>query len=197
MTIQNGLKATITPGGPLQFCPGGSVKLFGNTCSGYTYQWIRDGANITGANAADYIANVGGVYQLRVTQAGINAWSSLVTVEVNCREGEGEADGFNPDPDISTILPEDRSSPFLMTVYPNPTNGLFTIAFNMPANANEKIKIRIVNLLGQEIYNKELAVIDEYIKETVELDPSLPTGIYTLQVMVGTKSETINVVLSK
>ncbi|MBA3971973.1 MAG: T9SS type A sorting domain-containing protein [Bacteroidetes bacterium] len=197
VSIQSGLRATITPGGPLEFCPGGNVKLFGNTCSGYTFQWIKDGANIPGANAANYIASAAGTYQLRVTQAGTNAWSSLVTVQINCREGEEEEGAINPDPDISTIQEEESDRPFLMKVYPNPTNGLFTIAFNMPADANEKIKIRIVNLLGQEIYNKELTVIDQYIKETVELDPSLPTGIYTLQVLIGTKMENTNVVLAR
>nr|MDQ3048937.1 PQQ-dependent sugar dehydrogenase [Bacteroidota bacterium] len=54
VTIQNGLSASITPGGPTSFCPGQNVKLYANTCSGYTYQWKKNNANIAGANASVY-----------------------------------------------------------------------------------------------------------------------------------------------
>lgn len=196
VTIESGLRATITPGGPTRFCPGENVKLFGNICSGYTYQWIRNGTYITGATASAYIASVAGIYQLRVTQGGLNAWSALVTVEVECRGDEGTKEE-DPDPALSASIMKDTAGAFQMKVYPNPTNGLFTIAFNMPVYTDEKIKIRIVNVLGQDIYNKELVAKDEYIKEMVELDPSLPTGIYTLQVMIGNKVENTSVVLSR
>ncbi|HEY0029875.1 MAG TPA: PQQ-dependent sugar dehydrogenase [Bacteroidia bacterium] len=196
--IISGLRATITVGGPLQFCPGGNVKLYGNTCAGFSYQWIRNGVDIAGATVATYTATTSGTYQLRVTQSGVHAWSSLVTVDVTCREGEEESDEeLNEDPLLSEIKIEEPEGGFQMKVYPNPNNGLFTIGFNMPAAADAKIKIRIINLLGQEVYTKELIAKDEYIKETVELDPSLPTGIYTLQVMIGTKVENTSVVLSR
>jgi glucose/arabinose dehydrogenase len=199
VNIGTGLRATITPGGPTQFCPGGSVKLYGNTCTGFTYQWIRDGANIAGATTAVYTATTSGTYQFRVTQSGSNAWSSLVTVNVSCREGEEFGGGDeNPDPQLtSAISEEDTSGTFEMKVYPNPNNGAFTIGFNMPSHNDQKIQIRIVNLLGQMIYNKELTAKSETIQEQVDLDPSLPTGIYTLQVMVGTKVENTTVVLSR
>lgn len=195
--IQSGLRASITPGGPTTFCTGGNVKLFANTCSGYTYQWKKDGANIQGATSATYVATTFGSYQLQVTQAGIKAWSALVTVTVNaCRASDGNSnDEFNA---IQTISETTGPSPiFQMQVFPNPNTGLFTILLNMPLTKEEKVKMRIVNILGQEVFNKEYVTKDNYIKEVVELDKSLPSGIYTLQVMIGNKMENTSVVLSR
>jgi hypothetical protein len=52
VTINTSLTAKITPGGPTSFCSGGSVKLYANTCSGYTYQWKKNGSDIAGATAS-------------------------------------------------------------------------------------------------------------------------------------------------
>ncbi|MFL5764265.1 MAG: PQQ-dependent sugar dehydrogenase [Bacteroidia bacterium] len=197
VSIGSGLRATITPGGPTQFCPGGSVNLYGNTCTGFTYQWIRDGANIAGATSATYTATSSGTYQFRVTQSGTSAWSSLVTVDVTCREGEELGDGSPDSGPAATISDAETNGSFEMKVFPNPTNGAFTIGLNMPAGNEQKVQIRIVNLLGQQIYLKEIAATNQTIRESVDLDPSLPTGIYTLQVTVGTKVENTTVVLSR
>ncbi len=61
----------------------------------------------------------------------------------------------------------------------------------------EKIKISIRNILGQEIYNKELISADMQVREKIEMDPSLPTGIYTLQVMFAGKVKKTSIVLSR
>ncbi|MDF2436226.1 MAG: carbohydrate-binding protein [Bacteroidota bacterium] len=200
VTIENGLRATITPGGPTQFCPGQSVKLYANTCTNYTYQWKKDGTDITGATASVYTATTSGSYQVKVTQAGVNAWSSLVNVNVTCREGE--------DPDSTETLrelavleplpvPSDPEVDFKMKVFPNPNSGLFTIELNMPSIIDEKVTMRIVNMLGQQVFIKEIANKSDYLKETVELDNTLQTGVYTLQVVMGTKVENTSVVLSR
>ena len=195
--IQSGLRASITPGGSTTICTGGNVKLFANTCSGYTYQWKKDGAYITGETDSIYIAAIAGNYQLQVTQAGLNAWSALVTVTVNaCRESHGNSnEELNA---LAAISETTGPSPiFQMQVFPNPNTGLFTILLNMPLTKEEKVKMRIVNLLGQEVFNKEYVTKDNYIKEVVELDKSLPSGIYTLQVMIGNKVENTSVILSR
>lgn len=213
--IQNGLSASITAGGPTTFCQGGNVKLYANTCSGYTYQWRKDGVDIAGATASTYTVYNSGKYQIRITQSGVNAWSAQVTVMVNpCRETESEeitdesastdkTDQQQEEEQLKeqTVLegatPDTPPEKFEMKVYPNPNNGLFTIMLNMPAETNEKIVMRIVNMLGQEIYTKEFVTREDYIKETVELDNSLQTGIYTLQVTMGNKVENTSIVLSR
>ncbi len=111
----------------------------------------------------------------------------------NCRDFEAA----NEETDQETFSAQEIPGELQMKVYPNPTNGLFTIVLNMSTFREEKIKMRIVNVLGQEIYNKEIIAQDETIKEIVELDQSLPTGIYTLQIMMGNKTENTSVVLSR
>jgi hypothetical protein len=76
------LTATITAASATTFATGGSVVLKGNTGTGYTYQWIKNGVNITGATASNYTATTAGSYQLRVTLGTQNAWSAPVTVTV-------------------------------------------------------------------------------------------------------------------
>ena len=196
VTIQGGLRAAITPGGPTSFCQGGNVKFFANTCSGYTYQWKKDGTYIPGITSSTYTATIAGNYQVQVTQAGISVWSALVTVTINvCKELDVSQTEETNNQTVSSL--SDSTNTFQMSVYPNPNTGLFTIQLNMVINQEERVNMRIVNLLGQEIYNKEYVIRDKYIKETVELDKSLPTGIYTLQMIVGNKMENTNIILSR
>lgn len=198
--IENGLRASITPGGPTSFCQGGNVKLYANTCSGYTYQWKRDGADIPGATSSTYIANVAGSYQVRVTQNGANAWSALVNVTVQqcmAQDDDTDEDLSNDNQLKDYTIASTTTEPFQMKVYPNPTTGLFSIALNMATTDTEKIKMKMINMLGQEVYSKETIASSNYLKETVELDGSLPAGVYTLQIMIGSQVESTSVVLSK
>jgi gliding motility-associated-like protein len=75
--------ATITPTGPTSsLCNGSSVVLNGPITSGDSYQWQKDGANITGATAASYTASTAGDYTLIVTRTGCTSTSTPVTVFV-------------------------------------------------------------------------------------------------------------------
>ncbi|MBL7954185.1 MAG: T9SS type A sorting domain-containing protein [Flavobacteriales bacterium] len=74
--------ATISAGGPTTFCNGGSVVLSGNTGTGYTYSWARNGTTISGATASSYTATQAGSYTRTVNNNGCTATSSAVTVSV-------------------------------------------------------------------------------------------------------------------
>jgi hypothetical protein len=76
--------ASITVGGPSTFCQGDSVLLNANTGTGLTYQWKKDGSNISGATASSYTANAAGSYEVVVTNASnCSATSSASAVSVN------------------------------------------------------------------------------------------------------------------
>ncbi|MCE9539747.1 MAG: T9SS type A sorting domain-containing protein, partial [Bacteroidetes bacterium] len=75
-------------GGPTTFCPGGSVVLYANTCSGYTYQWQKKDINgvyqvISGATSSSYTVTTAGWYQIRVTSGGSNQWSSGIEAVIS------------------------------------------------------------------------------------------------------------------
>lgn len=63
--FQNTL-ASISAGGPTSFCAGRSVLLSADQTSGVTYQWIKDGSTIAGANAQNYTATQSGSYQVQL-----------------------------------------------------------------------------------------------------------------------------------
>jgi len=76
--------SVITPAGSTTYCTGGSVVLNANTGTGLTYQWRRDGINLTGATNNSYTATVAGDYTLIVTNTNAcSATSSVVPVTIN------------------------------------------------------------------------------------------------------------------
>lgn len=70
----------ITAAGPTSFYIGGSVALTTGLGTGYTYQWLRNGVNITGATSASYTASQSGAYTVMVTINGSSQTSAAVNV---------------------------------------------------------------------------------------------------------------------
>jgi hypothetical protein len=85
VTVEPLPSATITPASSTTFCSGGSVILNANTGTSLTYQWIKDGTNITGATASSYTATVAGTYSVRVTNSSTtcSTTSTPTVVTVN------------------------------------------------------------------------------------------------------------------
>jgi hypothetical protein len=63
-------------------------------------------------------------------------------------------------------------------IYPNPSDGLFTM--NIPSDRNELAKVIITDLLGKKI--KEFAI---KTNEPSEISLNLPGGFYLLTVING------------
>lgn len=74
--------ATITAGGSTTLCAGTSVVLSANSGSGFTYQWKRDGANISGATSMTYTASVAGAYTVKVTNGATSCFSESAPTSV-------------------------------------------------------------------------------------------------------------------
>jgi hypothetical protein len=76
--------ATINATGTITFCQGGSVVLNANSSEGFTYQWINNDNNISGASTASYTANTAGSYTVVVTNSsGCSDTSTAIVVTVN------------------------------------------------------------------------------------------------------------------
>ncbi len=74
-TVSPIIAPTITAGGPVDFCIGGSVALNIPIQTGVTYQWKRGTTNV-GSNTNTYTATVAGTYTVELT----NACGTVVSV---------------------------------------------------------------------------------------------------------------------
>lgn len=82
VTVLSKPTATVTAGGPLTFCAGGSVALNVATGAGFTYQWRLNNAPIAAATAASYTATAPGSYRVIVSNGTCvdTSAASVVTV---------------------------------------------------------------------------------------------------------------------
>lgn len=67
ITVATAPANTVTAGGSTTICSGGSVTLNVATSTGSTYQWLKNGAVITGATSSSYSATATGAYTVAVT----------------------------------------------------------------------------------------------------------------------------------
>ena len=158
--------ATITAGGPTNFCAGGSVILTANTGGGLSYQWYKGATPIAGATSLTYTATTSGNYKCRVTKTATGCFknSNPISVSVQCKEGEDVL--FNT----------------TFNIQPNPNNGAFTISANS-LSPLETTKLLIYNTTGQQIFSSVLAPQLDIFEINL---PEIPTGMYIVKLVSGT-----------
>jgi hypothetical protein len=95
----------------------------------------------------------------------------------------------NNDPDILT-----KDEP--LKIYPNPNTGMFTVEI-CKNNITDETNIEVRNELGQIIYKQVPPITNGCVKETIQLNSQLPSGIYFIQVRIGKKTETTRIILAR
>ncbi len=86
--------ATATAAGATTFCQGSSVTINGNSSGGLAFQWLKDGAIISGATSNSYTATTSGDYRVVVTPTGgCNDTSSAITLTVTAKATIGTITG--------------------------------------------------------------------------------------------------------
>lgn len=88
-----------------------------------------------------------------------------------------------------------NSSELGINVFPNPTIGKFTIKLNETKSAERNVEVKLVNIIGQEVFNKKATFLNS--KQEIELDPSIASGVYIVSVKEGSKVVTQKIVLEK
>ncbi len=106
------------------------AKLRAGAGTGYTYQWLKESAEIAGATDYVYEAGENGNYTVRVTKEGCSRTSPAVTV---------------------TILQPLGTEPTMaveMEVYPNPNRGSFEL--KLPRDW-QKAEVELYDVLGRQL----------------------------------------------
>ncbi len=82
-TDENGIVATISPGGSVSACKGTTITLTANAGTGLTYQWLKGSSNIAGATKQTYSPTKTASYSVKETNtSGCSATSSATSVTV-------------------------------------------------------------------------------------------------------------------
>jgi hypothetical protein len=195
VTINDELTARITAGGSTTFCKGESVLLYANTCEDYIYQWKKDNRDLPGATGNIYVAKTPGTYQVKIIQGSSVAWSGLINVDVNSC-GDTEPVKLAQEESVFNSM-QSKEESFHVNVYPNPTTGLFSFGFCLEDSPKGKVEIKVVNSIGQVVYNQPTIWKNGCVKQTIELDENLPDGIYILQLITKNKVDNTKLLLNK
>ncbi len=157
-----------TTGGTPGMCQGGSMTLANATPFGGV--WSSSNSSVATVNGAGVVrgAGVGTANILFTTSLGCVA-TRTVTVNA-CREASPEANATIED--IAGIAPD-------IQLFPNPNDGTFTIRGGISAAEGEAM-IQVVNMLGQVVYNCNVAISDSRIDKQVTLPGNLASGTYML-----------------
>lgn len=81
----------------------------------------------------------------------------------------------------------------ILTVFPNPSNGVVTINF---AGKNELISIEVINNLGQLVYTEKINDCTSDCKKIIDMT-SFKQGIYLFRILVNGNTHTKKVMLIK
>ena len=65
-------------------------------------------------------------------------------------------------------------------VFPNPSDGKFTVELNKVNTGEKEFEVKIYNIMGQEILNQKSTFVNG--REEIELDPSVASGEYIMRV---------------
>jgi hypothetical protein len=71
------------------------------------------------------------------------------------------------------------------SIYPNPTSGFIIIELTREDQATIPAEVSIMNAIGIEVYRNNTIIADGTLKQEVNLESSLPSGIYFVRVIAG------------
>lgn len=79
---ENGIAATVNPGGAVNLCKGSSLLLSANTGDNITYQWLKNNVAISGATKSTLSVTSAGQYSVRETDGICSTISAVTTVTI-------------------------------------------------------------------------------------------------------------------
>ncbi|MES2284136.1 MAG: SBBP repeat-containing protein [Bacteroidota bacterium] len=196
VTAAKNIAVSIAPSDPI-FCQDSSAVLITNKHDEYEFEWKRNGEIIPEANQKFYRTDKSGDYQVKIIQGSCFAWSGITNISLQtCPDQDVATNNYLNDTINTTLINNDS---LLVKIYPNPNSGLFTLEINMVhiTEHASQANVEVLNSIGQIVYNKLTSFEKGYINEHIELEDSVPTGIYFLQVTIGDKVEKTRIMLTR
>jgi len=113
---------------------------------------------------------------------------------------KGTLQGSGNEQDFSLVLSgsnltlgvEDNNLSRSLVVFPNPSNGEFTISFD--AKSNTDVKINIYDLGGRAVYNNTFDNVSSQFIETISLD-NIQSGVYIANISEGNNTTSHKIII--
>jgi len=183
VTVNKKPKATITPSGIVSMCAGSITTLSANSGNNLSYQWKKNGSNISGETNSTLAATQAGDYKVKVTNAntGCSKTSKATTVNITCKAGE--------------VLNDEK-----LSVSPNPFSQSTVISFQLVKDENVSLKIfdvegRLIRTLAQGTMSKGTHELTWDARD--ENGSMVHAGIYFLKIQSTDFSQTEKLIVTK
>lgn len=157
------------------------TALVTNGGSAPTYQWLINGAAISGATTTTFVAG------------GLTNNDSVTCIIW----GEGDCSYFTFNSVkvmVSNAVKEVTSDMVSLQLMPNPNNGTFTINGNVGNVANADVLLQITDLVGHIVYNSSTITKNGLLNESIQMN-NHPAGMYLLNVRTGNESKVLRFIL--
>jgi hypothetical protein len=180
-------------------CQGSPVNLYAEPSGyvtppgvSYSYQWIKDGVDISNATAQNYTAKKPGTYSVRVTlnSGGCSGTSAGAVITNGCNTGTTAAKSSNNYESVNPGLNDIK-----LQIYPNPVSSSATISFSL--SDVSKVSLTLFDINGRLI--KRLANMQFHNgSHQITLDTKeLNSGIYLLRMQSSESIETRKIIVMK
>lgn len=161
------------------------VAIAPNAGSAPSYQWYVNSVAVPGATSATFTSS---------TLVNGQIVSCMVTSSLLCATPRNNlSGGFTVK--ITAGIEETMPDGNKMILIPNPNRGSFVIMGD--AATEEPIRISVVNVLGQEVYAKDVATVNGKLNTGVELLGSIAPGMYLVSVVSGSHRVVFHVAIEK
>ena len=85
----------------------------------------------------------------------------------------------------SALMTTDIVSADKITVYPNPSEGLFNVELQGKSMASTTAAIRLTDITGLTVHKQDATLVDGVMNAEIQMPASAPAGVYVMHVVTG------------
>ncbi len=151
----------------------------------FSYQWYLNGVKIAGSISPTYSTN---------TLTNNDVVTCIVTAAQPCVTNpvvNSNAITMHVSSDVAGI----NKGALVMSLYPNPNSGNFTVSGNI--GDGKEVGIEVSNLVGQVVYSTHNVVSNGILNQQLNLPGNIPNGLYQVKIKTNSAFEVLKFVLNK
>ncbi len=158
------------------FITAGMADTFVATVGGIgpmpTFQWLLNGAPISGATTDTFITS---------TLVNNDSVTCVATGNDICKFSTFNSFIIT----VGNVGVQNLNKKGQMALFPNPNKGDFTLRGKTGMTGNEGVTIEVMNMMGQLVYRNHIVPVNGFINEHIRPDNVLSKGVYMLSLQAG------------